>query len=61
MLSFVEHEKCFITSSPGILLPVYLPLFLQESTCKPFLEIKICRIMLTDNSRKYLCRAEGLL
>ena len=56
------HKKIrrFYGKIPGIWLPVLLLLFLRAFTCRTFLEIKIWRVMLTDHTRKYLCRIVGL-
>ena len=57
----VKKSVDFTVKIPGIWLPVLLPLVLRASylnTCRTF--YRYGRVMLTDNTRKYLCRIEGL-
>ena len=42
-------------------LPVHIQLFLRTSACRTFLEMKNGRVMLTDNTRKYLLGFKGYM
>ena len=52
--------RIFYGKIPGNRLPVHFPLNYGSLLVEPFLEIKIWKVMLTDNTRNYLCRIKGL-
>ena len=58
----VKKVRRVYVKRPDIWLPVLLTLFLLAFTCRTFLEIilRYGRVMLTDSTRKYLCRIVGL-
>ena len=57
-LSSVQCKKIrrFYGKIPGKQLPVHIPLFLRASACRTFKKSRNGRVMLTDNTQKYLCR-----
>ena len=56
----VNKIRRFYGKISGIWLPILLPLFYGRLPVEHFLISRYDRVMLTDSTRKYLCRIVGL-